>query len=199
MTLNELNNLDPQNIGNWPLPIRIVIISLVCVAVTYGAWQYMINPKLDVLTQIEQEEETLKETFKTKQQLAANLKMLKEQLQEMQQSFGDMLEQLPDKTEVAGLIVDISQAGLAAGLKFELFQPGAEQSGEFYVELPISIRVVGSYHQLGEFVSSIAALPRIVTTHDISINKQQKDGNDGQLVMQATAKTYRALSEEEEA
>jgi len=115
----------------------------------------------------------------------------------MKQSFGDMIRQLPDKTEVAGLIVDISQSGLAAGLEFKLFKPGKEKPAEFYSELPISIMVIGEYHQLGEFVSAIAALPRIVTTHDISITKGGGGEGSRKLTMVATAKTYRALDEEE--
>lgn len=194
MTLDELNNLDPENIGSWPLPIRMAVIAVVCAAIGYATFHYDINPQLEALEKVEQEEGTLKVTFETKQKKAANLEALKEQLAEMKQSFGDMIRQLPDKTEVAGLIVDISQTGLAAGLEFKLFKPGKEKPTEFYSELPISITVIGDYHQLGEFVSGIAALPRIVTTHDISITK---DGTR-ELIMQATAKTYRALDEEEE-
>ena len=193
MTLDELNSLDPKNIGAWPLPIRIALIAVVCVIVGYITWHYDVQPQLQALEKVEKEEITLRDTFEVKQRKAANLQALKEQLAEMKQSLGDMIRQLPDKTEVAGLIVDISQTGLAAGLEFKLFKPGAEVPAEFYSELPISIKVVGDYHQLGEFVSGIAALPRIVTTHDISITK-----SGAQLVMDATAKTYRALDEEEE-
>jgi type IV pilus assembly protein PilO len=193
MTLDELNSLDPQNIGSWPLPIRAVVIAVVCAAIAYGTWSQDIKLQLEELAKVEQEEITLKEIFEIKQKKAANLNALKEQLAEMKQSFGDMIRQLPDQTEVAGLIVDISQTGLAAGLEFELFKPGAERPAEFYSELPISIRVIGGYHQLGEFVSGIAALPRIVTTHNISITRQK--GN--KLIMDATAKTYRALDDDE--
>ena len=193
MTFDELNSLDPQNIGAWPRPIRYILIALVCAAIAYVLWLKDIEPQLVDLDKAEEEEVTLRQTLDTKQRKAANLEALKEQLAEMKQSFGDMIRQLPDKTEVAGLIVDISQTGLAAGLEFKLFKPGKEKPAEFYSELPISIKVVGDYHQLGEFVSGIAALPRIVTTHDISITK-----SDAQLVMDATAKTYRALDEEEE-
>jgi len=193
MTLDELNSLDPKNIGAWPLPIRIALIAVVCVIVGYITWHYDVQPQLQALDKVEKEEITLRDTFEVKQRKAANLQALKEQLAEMKQSLGDMIRQLPDKTEVAGLIVDISQTGLAAGLEFKLFKPGKEVPAEFYSELPISIKVVGDYHQLGEFVSGIAALPRIVTTHDISITK-----SGAQLVMDATAKTYRALDEEEE-
>lgn len=194
MTLDELQNLDPQNIGAWPLPVRIVLITVVCVLIGYGAWAKDIEPQLVSLEKVEKEEVTLKETFEKKQRKAANLNALKVQLDEMKQSFGDMIRQLPDQTEVAGLIVDISQTGLAAGLEFELFKPGKEKPAEFYSELPISIKVVGDYHQLGDFVSGIAALPRIVTTHNINISKKGESG----LVMDAIAKTYRALEEVEE-
>ena len=199
MTLDDLNNLDPQNIGAWPLPIRIVVIAVVCAAIAYATFHYDVDPQLAALEKVEIEEITLRETFEVKQKKAANLEALKEQLAEMKQSFGDMIRQLPDKTEVAGLIVDISQTGLAAGLTFELFKPGKEKPAEFYSELPISIRVVGEYHQFGEFVSGIATLPRIVTTHDINITKSSPTANSkGSLVMKATAKTYRALDEDEE-
>jgi len=194
MTLDELNSLDPQNIGSWPLLVRIVVVALLCAAIAYGTWSQDIKLQLEELAKAEQKEITLKETFEIKQKKAANLNALKEQLAEMKQSFGDMIRQLPDQTEVAGLIVDISQTGLAAGLEFELFKPGAERPTEFYSELPISIRVIGGYHQLGEFVSGIAALPRIVTTHNVNIVRQK--GN--KLVMDATAKTYRALDDGED-
>ena len=193
MTLDDLNNLDPQNIGAWPLPVRIVVIAVVCAAIGYGTWHYDVQLQLQALEKVEKEEVSLKGVFEVKQKKAANLNALKEQLAEMKQSFGDMIRQLPDQTEVAGLIVDISQTGLAAGLEFELFKPGKEKPAEFYSELPISIQVVGGYHQFGEFVSGIAALPRIVTTHNISITKRED-----KLQMNATAKTYRALAEEGE-
>ncbi len=199
MTLDELNSLDPQNIGAWPLPIRIVVIAVVCAAIAYATFHYDVDPQLLALEKVEEEEVTLRQTLDIKQKKAANLEALKEQLAEMKQSFGDMIRQLPDKTEVAGLIVDISQTGLAAGLTFELFQPGKEKPTEFYSELPISIRVVGEYHQFGEFVSGIATLPRIVTTHNINITRSSATAKSkGSLVMTATAKTYRALDEDEE-
>ena len=196
MTLDDFKNLDPQNIGAWPLPIRIAVIAVVCAGIGYATFHYEVNPHLDALEKVEKEEVTLRGTFEVKQKKAANMQALKEQLAEMKQSLGDMIRQLPDKTEVAGLIVDISQTGLAAGLEFKLFKPGKEKPAEFYSELPISIMVIGGYHQLGEFVSGIAALPRIVTTHDISIKKGGGE-RPGELTMEATAKTYRALDEEE--
>ncbi len=196
MTLDELQNLDPQNIGSWPLPVKMVIIVAVCIGILYAGFHFDVQLQREVLAIEEQKEVEHKETFDRKQKKVANLKKLKAQMQEMEQSFGDMLRQLPNKTEVAGLLVDISQTGLSAGLEFDLFRPSGEVPSEFYAELPIQIAVLGNYHELGEFVSGVAALPRIVTTHDISITKVGKEGSDT-LKMTATAKTYRALDEEE--
>ena len=202
MTLDDLNNLDPNNIGSWPLPIRLVVILAVCAGILGAGIWYDVKPQREVLAKEEQKEVELKSTFEIKQKKAANLEALKLQMQEMQQTFGDLLRQLPNKTEVAGLIVDISQTGLAAGLEFELFKPSKEIPSEFYAELPIQISVLGSYHQFGEFISGVAALPRIVTTHNINIDLKTKanvvEGQGQVLIMKATAKTYRALDTEEE-
>ena len=199
MTLDELNNLDPQDIGNWPLPVKLVIIAAVFAGILYAGWHFDIQQLRTAIEAEKTKEADLISSLETKQKKAANLEALKVQMQEMEQSFGDMLRQLPNKTEVAGLLVDISQTGLAAGLEFELFKPSNEVPSEFYAELPIQISVVGDYHKFGEFVSGIAALPRIVTTHDINIKPKPGGGKEGSglLVMQATAKTYRALDEEE--
>lgn len=195
MTLDDLNNLDFQNPGGWPLPVKLVAMLIVFIAILGAAYYYDTMPQREKLASAEQKEQELKNSFETKQKKAANLDALKRQMQEMEQSFGDMLRQLPNQTEVAGLLVDISQTGLAAGLEFELFKPGQEQPAEFYAELPIEISVLGDYHQFGEFVSGVAELPRIVTTHDINISR--KGAKEGELKMTATAKTYRALEEEE--
>jgi type IV pilus assembly protein PilO len=152
--------------------------------------------QVPVLEKVQQEEKTLKAGFEQKQQKAANLEEYKQQLAEIESSFGTMLRQLPGKTEVPSLLVDISQTGLAAGLAEELFQPVGEVRKEFYAELPIRIRLRGGYHALGEFVSEIAGLPRIVTLHDIEITKDAKSDD---LVLNVTAKTYRYLDDDEEA
>jgi type IV pilus assembly protein PilO len=144
---------------------------------------------------VELQERDLRTEFERKQEKAANLEAYRQQLEEMRQSFGAMLKQLPDKTEVAALLVDVSQTGLAAGLEFELFQPMAEVRKDFYAELPIKLRVLGGYHEFGEFISGLAALPRIVTIHDVSIEPRKED--DGRLQLVATAKTYRYLEESE--
>ncbi len=192
MTLDEFKNLDPQNIGAWPWPAKALVVVAVCGLIGYGTYHYDVSSQQEELAEVQRQEEQLKQTFETKQRKAANLEPLKQQMKEMEQSFGDMLQQLPNQTEVAALLVDISQTGLAAGLEFDMFKPGDEIPSEFYAELPIDIRVEGNYHQLGEFVSGIAELPRIVTTHNVNISR-----SDDTLRMEAVAKTYRALEEEE--
>jgi len=193
--IDDLKNLDQNNPGSWPLPIQLAAAVVLCVVLIGAGYKFDWSKQIEELTGIEAKEQKHKDTFESKQKKVANLVPLREQMKEMEQSFGDMLRQLPNKTEVAGLLVDISQTGLAAGLEFELFQPKAEVPTEFYAELPISIKISGSYHQMGEFVSGLAALPRIVTTHNIIIKKGKTPGN---LEMAATAKTYRAIEEEEE-
>lgn len=199
MTLDELRNLDPEHIGDWPLPVKIAMVLIIVAVILFAGWHYDIqNLRVTIENEKTKEAEQIT-SLESKQKQAVNLEALKRQMQEMQQSFGDMLRQLPNKTEVAGLLVDISQTGLAAGLEFELFKPAKEVPSEFYAELPILISVVGDYHKFGEFISGVAALPRIVTTHDISIEKRagKSKEQEATLVLNATAKTYRALDEEE--
>ena len=194
MDLSELNELDLSNIANWPLPARIFVIVLVFVGVLGAGYWLDIKDQRAQLEKSERKEVELRTTFENRARKAANLEAYEQQLAEMRESFGAMLRQLPNKTEVAELLVDISQTGLAAGLEFELFKPQAEVPKEFYAELPISIRVKGDYHEFGEFVSGIAALPRIVTVHDVNITENK----EGKLTMDILAKTYRYLDEEEE-
>jgi len=197
VNLQELNDLDINNIGSWPGPVKALLILLLCIGIAVGWYYYNTEDQLAKLTKVEKTEQELRKTFEKKQAKAVNLEKYKKQLEEMKQSFGAMLRQLPDKTEVAGLLVDVSQTGLAAGLEFELFDPQGEVKKEFYAELPIKIKVNGDYHEFGTFISGLAMLPRIVTIHDILINapKTGKD-KDGKLVMEAVVKTYRYLDEE---
>ena len=197
--IDDINNLDPNNPGLWPVPVKIIAFIALFVALLFAGWKFDIIKQREVLADLEKNEKEQLEVLDARQKKAANLNALKEQMKEMEQSFGDMVKQLPNQTEVAGLLIDISQTGLASGLEFKLFQPRGESPKEFYAELPISISVVGNYHQFGEFVSGIASLPRIVTTHDINI-KPIGDPTDGtpMLLMNAIAKTYRALEEEGE-
>ncbi len=194
--LEQLKTLDPKDVGRWPLPVRAFFIALVFLVVTGLAWYLFVwDQDRPVLLKAEAEEQDLRQQFDTKQQRAANLDAYRAQLADMEKSFGAMLRQLPGKTEVPSLLVDISQTGLAAGLDEKLFQPSSEQSKGFYAELPIKIRLVGNYHQFGAFVSGIAALPRIVTLHDIDIHPLEKGGFDN-LTMELTAKTYRYIEDE---
>jgi type IV pilus assembly protein PilO len=202
--VDSFKNLDPNNPGMWPLPVQVVAGVVIAGILMFLGWNYHVKNQRAEVQELVQKEQTLRKQVEDKQSKVANLGALREQMEEIQQSFGDMLRLLPNKTEVAGLIVDVSQTGLAAGLEFELFQPQAEKPSEFYAELPINIKVTGSYHQFGEFISGISALPRIVTTHNVKISKGKAGGKNapaaaGALEMSAIAKTYRALEEEEEA
>ena len=203
MDLNELNQLDINNFGEWPIPVKAVAILIACVALGGLAYYYDTSGQLDRLAQEQKTEQDLRTSLETKQQKAANLQAYRDQLAEMEQSFGAMLKQLPNRTEVAALLVDVSQTGLANGLEFELFQPENEITREFYAELPIRIRVRGNYHDFGRFVSGLAALPRIVTIHDVQISGSAGQATGGQpsetgvepIALQATVKTYRYLEE----
>jgi type IV pilus assembly protein PilO len=196
VNLHELNDLDLSNIGVWPAPIKAVIVLLLCGAIAVGWYYFDTEDQLKKLEKTEKAELNLRKQFEKKQAKAVNLEKYRKQLEEMKQSFGTMLRQLPDKTEVAELLVDVSQTGLASGLEFELFDPQGENRKEFYAELPIKIKVDGNYHQFGAFISGLASLPRIVTIHNIIISPQKKKGAEAKLVMEAVAKTYRYLDEE---
>jgi type IV pilus assembly protein PilO len=194
----DLRSLDMNDVGRWPLLFRALTVAIIFVAVTAGAIYYtVIKQKLPVLEAAQAQEEKLRGAFELKQRKAANFDAYKAQLAEIEQSFGAMLRQLPGKTEVPSLLVDISQTGLAAGLEEELFRPQGELPRDFYAELPITIRLSGTYHELARFVSDVAALPRIVTIHDISLKTPEK-ASGGELVMDLTAKTYRYLEDGEE-
>jgi type IV pilus assembly protein PilO len=197
--IEQLRTLDMRDVGRWPLAVRGFFVLLIFLVCTGLAWYLFVwNDDRPILQKAEADELDLRSQFESKQQRAANLDAYKAQLGEMERSFGAMLRQLPGKTEVPNLLVDISQTGLAAGLQEKLFQPAGEQSKGFYAELPIKIRLVGNYHEFGTFVSGIAALPRIVTLHDISITPVtgDKTGAYDNLTMDVTAKTYRYIEDE---
>ena len=194
MKMSDLNNLTIDNIGTWPVPVKVAFTILVCGVILGLSYWKDVSPLQETLHQEQEKEVGLKSTFEAKQKKAVNLNALKQQLEDIKETFGDLLKRLPNKTEVAALLVDISQQGLAAGLEFELFKPGAEQPADFYVELPIEIKVVGNYHAFGAFISGVSDLPRIVTNHNLRITPQA----DGVLTLTTTAKTYRYMDEEEE-
>lgn len=195
--IQELNQLDPRDPGRWPLPVRLGAAGLFFVVLTgFLSWFFVISDKSPELDQKRNEEQQLRTTFREKHQQAVNLEIYETQLKDIERSFGALLRQLPGRTEVPNLLVDISQTGLGAGLEEKLFQPAPEEKKDFYAELPIKIRLSGSYHEFGQFVSGIAALPRIVTLHDIDIRPEKSDSYD-QLTLDLTARTYRYLDEEE--
>jgi type IV pilus assembly protein PilO len=196
--LEELRALDPRDPGRWPLAVRagavaVCFLLLALLASYFFVWQDL-NPQLQALEDTEQQ---LRNEYRGKHSKATNLQVYKQQLADIEKSFGAMLRQLPSKTEVDNLLVDISQTGLASALDQKLFQPDSEVKKDFYAERPIKIRFVGSYHQFGQFVSGIAGLPRIVTLHDVQITPVEKSGAFDQLQMELTAKTYRYLDDEE--
>ncbi|KAF1711395.1 fimbrial protein [Pseudoxanthomonas kalamensis DSM 18571] len=196
----KVSDLDFNNIGDWPRNAKIVFCVLVGLFILVMAWFLLIKGKSEELASLEGKETQLRRDFEDKAGRAANLEPLKQQLAQMEQVLQQMLRQLPSKTEMPDLIVDVSQTALSSGLSNELFQPGPESPKEFYAEKPIALRMVGSYHQFGAFVSGVASLPRVVilTMHDISL--QPKDGNNaGMLELSGTVKTYRYLDEEETA
>lgn len=186
MNLSEIN-WDPNAAGTWPLPIKAVAILLACAVVAGGCIYYDTLDQIAALEAVEQKETGLRGTFEEKQAKAANLPDYQYQLTQIEASLDEMIKQMPTEAEVASLLVDISQTGLATGLEFKLFKPEAPVLKDFYSELPIRIEVTGKYEEIGLFVSGLASLPRIVTVHDVNISPV---GTDGTLAMQATVKTY---------
>lgn len=194
--VEELQSLDINDVGRWPFVFRAALIVLVfSVVLGLGIYWTIIQDKAPQLSRAQEDEQNLRVTFENKQRKAANYDAYKRQLSQIEQSFGTMLRQLPGETEIPSLIVDISQTGLAAGLQEKLFQPQPEIPKDFYAEKPIKIRLSGGYHEMANFVSGIASLPRIVTLHDISITPEAQDSFD-RLSLEVTAKTYRYLDEE---
>ena len=204
----NLNELDFENIGSWPLVARLIAVVIVIAAVLGGGYYYFTQEKIAELEAVEAKELPLKNEFKEKQGKAANLEAYKKQMAEMEKRFGSMLRQLPKKAEVADLLVEISQTGLSNNLEFSLFKPSAEVRKEFYAELPVNINVTGTYHDFGGFATGIAALPRIVTIHDVEMTplksgKSKKGGapeefdENKKLNIKLVAKTYRYLDQDE--
>ncbi|MEN5266400.1 type 4a pilus biogenesis protein PilO [Stenotrophomonas sp. TWI587] len=199
----NLKELDFNNIGNWPQKAKVVFCVLLALFIMIMSWFLLISGKRDELASLESRESQLRGEFEKEQGRAVNLEPLKQQLTQMEQVLQQMLRQLPSKTEMPDLIIDISQTALSSGLSNELFQPGAEQPKEFYAEKPIALRMVGSYHQFGAFVSGVASLPRVVilTMHDINLKpKDPKTGitaRSGALELSGTVKTYRYLDDVE--
>lgn len=199
INLSDLRSLDYRNMGSWPLPGRLFALALIFALIVFLGYYFWLSDQLQQLNQAEQQEIQLKQQFENKAMEAANLDVLKAQLEEMKKSFGTMLRQLPGRTEIPSLLQDISQTAQVDGLKQDLFKPEAESRKDFYAEQPIQIVVEGDYHQFGKFVSDVAALPRIVTVHNVTIKPQSGDTTGLNLIMTLTAKTYRYLEDSEQA
>jgi len=194
MTLDELRRLVPKNAGSWPLPIQLVTLLLIVLLVVGVGFWFDWRNQLSELDSLRERETTLRNSFVEKKRQAVNLPIFQAQLKDIEQSFGVLLRQLPNRSEMDALLTDINQAGLGRGLQFELFRPAPQETfSEFYAELPINIRLSGSYQELGQFAADIARLPRIVALNDISVST----GRDGQLSMEAVAKTFRYLDDNE--
>ncbi len=191
---DDINNLSLKNIGVWPMPIKAGAMLLLFIALLLAGYWFVWKDQLDALEQSRQEELKLRAEFVDKKKQSVNLDLYRQQVKEIEQAFGALVRQLPNKSEMDALLTDINQAGLGRGLEFELFKPAPQETvKDFYAELPISIRVSGTYHDLGRFASDVAQLPRIVTLNDMSITPNPA----GNLIMDATAMTYRYLDEEE--
>lgn len=192
MKLEDFNRIDFKNIGISPLPVKLVLIGLLLLVLVGAGYWFLWSPALEELDQARGKEADLRNVFLAKKKQAINLDAYKQQMVEIEHTFGALLRQLPDKSQMDALLTDINQAGLGRGLEFELFKPGSETIAEFYAEMPISIKVTGSYHDLGGFATDISKLSRIVTLNNISITGIA-GSKDGKLSMEATAKTYRYL------
>lgn len=194
MNLDDLKNIDINNPAGWPTPVKIIGIVVISLLLLFAGYWFLISDEIDQFNLEQNKEATLKEQYLSKKAMALNLPAYKTQMDEMHQAFGTLLRQLPNKTEVPNLLVDITQAGLGRGLSFVLFKPDKEKPQEFYAELPINIKVTGGFHELGQFVSDLAALPRIVTVGNIEITADPKAQA---LSMTAVARTFRYLEPEE--
>jgi len=201
MNLDDFNNIDIKNAGNLPIPVKAVLLATIFVVLLGLGYYFLLSPALETLDQETAKEQELKDVFFQKKSQALNMDAYRAQMVEIEKTFGALLRQLPDKSQIDGLLTDINQAGLSRGLEFELFKPGDETQAEFYAEMPIAIKVLGNYHDLGAFATDISKLSRIVTISDISVQPQNKEAKagktDGMLVMEAIAKTYRYLDADE--
>ncbi len=192
--VEELQQLDPKDPSAWPSGVKVAVLVVLLIAIVFGGYFFGWKDQWTTLDNAVAEEETLKQTYLIKKRSAVNLDALKQQLEDIEQSLSALLKQLPDRSEMEALLVDINQVGLGRGLQFELFKPAASETiNEFYAELPITIRVTGNYHDIGAFASDVSQLPRIVTLNDISLIKN----GDEKLTLDATAKTFRYLDEDE--
>jgi type IV pilus assembly protein PilO len=197
MKLDDFNNIDFKNAGSLPMPVKLVLLSILfLILVALGYW-FLWSPELDEFDQAKAKEQDLRQVFLTKKAQAVKIDAYKQQMIDIEKTFGALLKQLPDKSQMDGLLTDINQAGLGRGLEFDLFKPGQEVAADFYAEMPIQIKIKGNYHDIGAFATDISKLSRIVTLNDLLIAPLNKDTKDSVLTMEAVAKTYRYLDSSE--
>jgi type IV pilus assembly protein PilO len=197
MKLDDFNNIDFKNAGSLPMPVKLVLLGILAIIVIALGYWFLWNPAIDELDQAKAKEQELRQTFLTKKAQAVKVDAYKQQMIDIEKTFGALLKQLPDKSQMDGLLTDINQAGLGRGLEFDLFKPGQEIVADFYAEMPIQIKIKGNYHDVGAFATDISKLSRIVTLNDLNIAPLNKDVKDSVLTMEATAKTYRYLDSSE--
>ena len=197
MKLDDFNNIDFKNAGSLPMPVKLVLLGfLFLILLGLGYW-FLWSPAIDEFNQAKAKEVELRQVFLAKKAQAIKVEAYKQQMIDIEKTFGALLKQLPDKSQMDGLLTDINQAGLGRGLEFELFKPGQESVADFYAEMPIQIKIKGNYHDIGAFATDISKLSRIVTLNDMSIAPMNKDSKDSLLTMDAVAKTYRYLDSSE--
>lgn len=197
MKLEDFNNIDLKSVGTLPLSVKAVLLGFLALVMIAAGYWFMWSPAIEELDQSVAKEKELRDVFIVKKSQAVKIEAYRQQMVEIEKTFGALLKQLPDKSEMDGLLTDINQAGLGRGLEFELFKPGQETVADFYAEMPIQIKVLGSYHDLGAFATDVSKLPRIVTLNNVVIQPITRDSKDGRLIMEATAKTYRYLDSSE--
>jgi type IV pilus assembly protein PilO len=197
MKLDDFNNIDFKNAGSLPMPVKLVLLGIVAIILIGLGYWFLWSPEIDELDQAKAKEQELRQTFLSKKAQAIKVDAYKQQMIDIEKTFGALLKQLPDKSQMDGLLTDINQAGLGRGLEFDLFKPGQETVADFYAEMPIQIKIKGNYHDVGAFATDISKLSRIVTLNDMNIAPLNKDTKDSVLTLEATAKTYRYLDSSE--
>ena len=197
MKLDDFNNIDFKNTGSLPMSVKLVLLSVLAIILIGLGYWFLWSPEIDELNQAKSKEQELRQTFLAKKAQAVKVEAYKQQMIDIEKTFGALLKQLPDKSQMDGLLTDINQAGLGRGLEFELFKPGQETVADFYAEMPIQIKIKGNYNDIGAFATDISKLSRIVTLNDLNIAPMTKDSKDSQLALEAVAKTYRYLDSSE--
>ena len=199
MNFDDFNNIDFNNAGSLPIPVKLVLLSVMALLIIVAGYFFLWSDEVDAYEVAEAKEQELRQTFISKKRQSVKIEAYRQQMVDIEKTFGALLNQLPDRSEMDGLLTDINQSGLGRGLEFELFKPGQEAVADFYAEMPIQIKLLGTYHDIGAFATDVSKLSRIVTLNNLSITPVTKNlkGGGGTLLLEATAKTYRYLDSSE--